>query len=455
MGRPLTLLALCTLCVACFDPDTSNPLATDADTSAPTGSTTTASTTDPSESTSTTDPSESTSTADPTESTSMTDPSAGSTGPQVDCGNGRTEAGEGCDDGNAESGDGCSAACQDETVFCEPRVIGSYINMLAPFSHIAEAGDRVVAVDTDANPAVTLIDISDPTVPQFVTSLTLAAVTAIDLIARADRVIVIGDPLATAIAVSGGTLTQVDQIDGSSEFGFQATLQGTTIYIADDATTRVIAAAQITNLNLTTANVNLQGVMFPSYDGIASTTNRVFVSVNGELGVFDVSDAFNPALLSSVSLTGGGGGPLRVTDDGNYVINDAGEGVGIYDVSDSDQPAYVTTASLPQGSATRNIASRGTFVYSASDNGEVFAIDISNPATPGDATVVDVGDDPATDVHAGGDYLYVLQAGTVHLVADLPGYCEGACGNGVVEYPEACDDGNLIAGDGCEPSCTA
>jgi cysteine-rich repeat protein len=35
-------------------------------------------------------------------------------GPQMDCGNGRREAGESCDDGNTTDGDGCSATCHDE-----------------------------------------------------------------------------------------------------------------------------------------------------------------------------------------------------------------------------------------------------------------------------------------------------------------------------------------------------
>src|SRR5262249_58442449 len=28
------------------------------------------------------------------------------------------------------------------------------------------------------------------------------------------------------------------------------------------------------------------------------------------------------------------------------------------------------------------------------------------------------------------------------------------CGNGVVEAPELCDDGNLVSGDGCDANCT-
>lgn len=30
---------------------------------------------------------------------------------------------------------------------------------------------------------------------------------------------------------------------------------------------------------------------------------------------------------------------------------------------------------------------------------------------------------------------------------------EASCGNGVIESPEQCDDGNDIDFDGCDPSC--
>ena len=33
--------------------------------------------------------------------------------------------------------------------------------------------------------------------------------------------------------------------------------------------------------------------------------------------------------------------------------------------------------------------------------------------------------------------------------------CQFTCGNGIVEAGEACDDGNLVSGDGCDANCTA
>lgn len=47
-------------------------------------------------------------------------------------------------------------------------------------------------------------------------------------------------------------------------------------------------------------------------------------------------------------------------------------------------------------------------------------------------------------------------SGICDLSSGSPGDCEpvGACGNGVQEGGESCDDGNTAAGDGCSPSCT-
>ena len=40
-------------------------------------------------------------------------------------------------------------------------------------------------------------------------------------------------------------------------------------------------------------------------------------------------------------------------------------------------------------------------------------------------------------------------------VTGVPAMCEpaGACGNGLLEFPEACDDGNTLSGDGCSMIC--
>ena len=75
---------------------------------------------------------------------------------------------------------------------------------------------------------------------------------------------------------------------------------------------------------------------------------------------------------------------------------------------------------------------------SADGSGDTFASDgASLEDGSGDAGSGDVGADVDPD-------------GTT----DGSGLPDPGCGNGVWESTEACDDGNLVAGDGCEPDCT-
>lgn len=235
--------------------------------------------------------------------------------------------------------------------------------------------------------------------------------------------------------------------------GFQAALQGTGLYIADDSTTRVVNVATIQALNLTGAHLNVPGVMFPSYDGVAAAPGRAYVSVNGLLGVFDITDAFSPVLQGTVSIKGGG--RLSVTDDEHLVVTHSSDGFGLYDVSNATDPVEVGTAIVPQANiVARDVVTHGEYVYATTSNGKVFTFDISSPDEPVVAHELDIGQGPAYRAHAGSTYLFVLQNGSLHLVADLPGYCTAVCGNGTIEYPEACDDGNAESGDGCDVDCT-
>lgn len=447
----------------CFDP--SHPMSSDGgdgssggggtsdgtdsvSTTASTTATTTASTTATTTATATDSTTMSTTVAD-----SSSDGGTETTGVGEGCGNDMVEDGEGCDDGNTASGDGCSAACQDESLFCDPRIIGTYDNLFDPLAHLSAAGSFVAVADGGFTaPVVALIDISDPTEPLFQTGVNVNGAQFIDLIGRSDRVFAVGDPLVTAFDISDpDAMTITQQIDGSNQFGFQAGLVGGTLYIADDSTTRVVNVTDIHNMSLTGGSLNLMGVMFPSYDGVAAAGTRAFVSVS-PLGVFDITNPTTPVLQGTVTIDGGG--TLRASDDGNFVYFHTGDGFGIVDATDATDPVQLSTVAVQNNVASRDHAVRGSFVYVAGSNGKIFTYDATDPAAPVQANQLDVGDGPAVRVEPGDDFLYVLHGGTLHLAADLPGYCAPTCGNGVTEWPELCDDGDLESGDDCDADCT-
>lgn len=68
------------------------------------------------------------------------------------------------------------------------------------------------------------------------------------------------------------------------------------------------------------------------------------------------------------------------------------------------------------------------------------------PDTGAISAIVSFGED------ADGELYIVSHAGSVYKIVprDVP---PDVCGNGVIELDEACDDGNLLAGDGCDPLC--
>jgi cysteine-rich repeat protein len=384
---------------------------------------------------------------------SSSDAGESSTGSVAGCGNGELDTNEGCDDGNTESGDGCSAACQDEALFCDPRVVGTYAP-IDPLTVVTGAGEfPVVADDYAPGPAITLLDISDPSEPLFQSAINLGVNHAVlGLVATSDSVFGVGDPLVTALSITDGSLALESQLDAPTNYPSEAALQGTTLFIANDENTRIVDVANPDAMVLTGAGLGVGGVMFPSYDGVAAAGGNAYVSVNGTLGAFDTTDPLSPVLVSTTDIAGGGG--LVASDDAGFIYYAGGDGIAIVDVSDPTDPVPMGTGAVDGNVFVRDVATRGNFVYAGTSNGNIVTFDAGLPAMPISVSELDIGADPAVSIHAGEAHLYVILGGVLHLVADLPGYCDATCGNGVTEYPELCDDGDLESGDECDADCT-
>jgi cysteine-rich repeat protein len=58
---------------------------------------------------------------------------------------------------------------------------------------------------------------------------------------------------------------------------------------------------------------------------------------------------------------------------------------------------------------------------------------------------------PESDIHDARVYNYALDVSEIMELAER--WPQEVCGNGVRQSGEQCDDGNIVAGDGCSPSC--
>ncbi len=107
-----------------------------------------------------------------------------------------------------------------------------------------------------------------------------------------------------------------------------------------------------------------------------------------------------------------------------------------------------------RGGITSAVVGSGVLSISASEGGWEWS-----PAGPQDQTWVhfQIEDEwYCAEFSAANATLQTNQAGHFEAtIASAPGGCPTqVCGNGVQELGEACDDGNLLEGDGCDNDCT-
>ncbi len=131
---------------------------------------------------------------------------------------------------------------------------------------------------------------------------------------------------------------------------------------------------------------------------------------------------------------------LRYDADGIGLAADlsAGEGVQFTVVADASSVPYDVDVTLSDGVATETVTQ--TVLVAG-----VQMLQFAYASFPGvDLTAIDsiaITFDPNL-------------AGDLEVAAPVETYGEPFCGNGEIEDTEACDDGNAVGGDGCEPDCT-
>jgi len=139
---------------------------------------------------------------------------------------------------------------------------------------------------------------------------------------------------------------------------------------------------------------------------------------------------------------------VLVNDDTIFLVGQSG--VEVVDYSQPDLP-QVIDGDYPNEFFS-DAALIGNYLYLPVTNGlEVY--DVADPTAP-----ILAGSYLQIEAYTSGfaldaPYAYISTDDGLRIVEELPGLCEARCGNNVQEYPEPCDDGNLVADDGCD-ACT-
>lgn len=141
-----------------------------------------------------------------------------------------------------------------------------------------------------------------------------------------------------------------------------------------------------------------------------------------------------------------------LANEDTVVLATVGAGVGIVDYSIPSNP--IVAGMINPQSSPRDLALRDDFVYVPVQNGlEVY--DISNPAEPIRAGAYLELSVYGISLALSDEHVYLGTESGIRVLEDMPGFCEARCGNNTPEYPEGCDDGNLVDGDGCSAACLA
>jgi cysteine-rich repeat protein len=365
------------------------------------------------------------------------------------CGNGVAEAPEGCDDGNTADGDGCSASCAVEPGGIPDDCPGQAFFLTGP-----AGAPRMLSLLGD-------------------TTNYLAG----------------NSPLSCTGTGKQAIYAVTTDVDGAMQVDLQATYDAATLYVRGECDT---AATQLDCIEAADPDQTI-GVSVPV---LANTTYYIFADSQSSIynGPFSLEVTITPASCGNDVLDGG-----EQCDDGNGATGDGCSPScfleppgGANDVCPGaalplgGAPLHgvvtATTATLvgdyvSLGTATcAKIVGARDAVYSvtapinglltATVDGEFDAAIYARSVCVTSNLVDQIG--CVEKVDGGGPetisfpviagttyYLFVDGAlagdyGVFELSVDVT---PGACGNGVLEGGEQCDDGNTTGGDGCGPSC--
>lgn len=198
---------------------------------------------------------------------------------------------------------------------------------------------------------------------------------------------------------------------------------------------------------------------FPATSGsfIAIEGTTAYVLAWGEgLAIFDVSNPATPVLQSTYSGLSAYNGNLIARNGLVYATKYDGGSTSfeIVDVSNPVLPSMLGQRSLPGYVFNFNIALSGDYAYLTGDYAKTYVLDVSNPSMPQPVTSIPGG---GTGIDVKNGKIYVINSwGSLDIYGPTPELCAipPVCGNNLVEYGEACDDGDPYGWNQCNSTCT-
>jgi hypothetical protein len=148
---------------------------------------------------------------------------------------------------------------------------------------------------------------------------------------------------------------------------------------------------------------------------VVVSNNLAFVANNeGGLSVVNVTDPYNPFVISSRDTTGIASS-LAIVDDYIYLA-DGTNGLVVIDVSNPLVPTIVTTFKTGLSSAI-NMAVEGNYIYVADNNNGIIVVNCNDPSAP--VFAGSWSKSYVSDVNVYGDFLYVTDINDGLLVLNI------------------------------------
>ncbi|MBT4945144.1 MAG: CSLREA domain-containing protein, partial [Candidatus Marinimicrobia bacterium] len=247
---------------------------------------------------------------------------------------------------------------------------------------------------------IKLIDISDPISPVLLNENPGGGY-ALDVYTSGDYTYVSHRNMGVGVyhISEEGSLLQVGYIE--LEAPYKLSGSGSNLYVADGGNLQIIDVEDPANPQI--INTWNEGWV----NNVIVYRRQLYLVGHPDLQILNASDPYNLELVGSLDGLPSSPYELALNNGFLYLASRSG-GLNIVDVRDSASPQHISN--LDGFSYTWSVAVSGKYAYVADrDNGEVRAIDVSNPEEPFDAGGIAIGS-RVEDVQVSGRFVYGLDA---------------------------------------------